>query len=97
MLIDLSSLTFDSRDVKNLVNLFNRFTSYKNFNYDQECQVYCNSEFVFLGFESIVYNLGYTSHYHKMSEIISSPYKVSPVPFSILYRLILSLASDNNN
>ena len=78
----LSELTFNNKNIlKSLCQYLNKVESYRNFDTRQKVRIYSDSSGDFTAFESVRYNLGFTSVVHKISDTINSEY----IPIEIDY------------
>ena len=73
------------------VEFISKVSQYPKFDTDQMMYVYVDKGFDLIGFESEKYSIQWVNNKHKLSEVITTPYYLDPVPFWELKSHILSL------
>lgn len=83
MKVSLSDVTVNSpRVLLKLRQYIQNIECYKYFDAEQHFKVYVDRNNDFCAFESVEYNMQFTSADHKLKELISSPVDLDPVSYS---------------
>lgn len=92
MKLNLANVTCtDEKAYNRLIHYLATVSEWKDFDDSQMCNVYVDENCDLIGFDSVKYRLQYVNNAHKLHEIMSSPWSVEPVPFSILRSAILAM------
>lgn len=92
MKIDFNEITIKNIKVaENLKTYLFKISNYQNFDPQMKLRIFVDKDKDFTAFESVDYNLQFTSSAHKISETIFSPYPQIETTFYNLNKLVNSI------